>query len=310
MSTARHRRARARTRTRNIVAVALPALAVALIPAAVDARPDANEAASPTVVMDSATAAATAAAVEDLADVERETRVSRSTRERVPAPTETPTPTPTPEATPTPEPTPEPTVVDHRFATAALNVRVAPARDADVITVLARGAKVGVTGTTDGAWVQVLHDGSPAWVNGDYLASSPPPKETAQPEPTTQKSSGGLSSAPCPTGSSVENGLSSAAIAVHRAVCAQFPQITSYGGLRPGDGGAHGQGRALDIMVTGSLGDSVAAFVRENYQALGVTEVIWKQRIWTVERASEGWRPMSDRGSATANHYDHVHVTT
>jgi hypothetical protein len=308
VSTARHRRVRTRTRTRNLVAVALPAMAVALIPVAVDARPDANEAASATVVMDSATAAATAAAVEDLADVERETRVSRSTRERVPAPTETPTPTP--EATPTPEPTPEPTVVDHRFATAALNVRVAPARDADVITVLARGAEVGVTGTTDGAWVQVLHDGSPAWVNGDYLASSPPPKETAQPEPTAQKSSGGLSSAPCPTGSSVENGLTSAAIAVHRAVCAQFPQITSYGGLRPGDGGAHGQGRALDIMVTGSLGDSVAAFVRENYRALGVTEVIWKQRIWTVERASEGWRPMSDRGSATANHYDHVHVTT
>jgi len=300
VSTARHRRARVRPRlTRTLVGVALPAACVAMIPVAVDARPGSTEADPPTVV----TAPVAAA---DLEDVEREARVSRSTRERAPAPTATPTATA--ESTPTPEPTPEPTVVDHRFATAALNVRVGPARDADVITVLARGAKVGITGTTDGDWVQVLHDGSPAWVNGDYLATSPPPKETAEPSPTADAPQG-LSTAPCPTGSEVENGLTSNAIAVHRAVCARFPQITSYGGLRPGDGGEHGQGRALDIMVTGSLGDSVAAFVRENYKALGITEVIWEQRIWTVGRASEGWRPMSDRGSATANHYDHVHVT-
>ena len=32
--------------------------------------------------------------------------------------------------------------------------------------------------------------------------------------------------------------------------------------------------------------------------------------IWSVERGGEGWRGMSDRGSTTANHYDHVHVTT
>ena len=302
MSTARHRRARVRPRrTRTLVGVALPAACVAMIPVAVDARPGSTEADPPTVVTVPAAAA-------DLEDVEREARVSRSTRERAPAPTPTPTATVTAESTPTPEPTPEPTVVDHRFATAALNVRVGPARDADVITVLTRGAKVGITGTTEGDWVQVLHDGSPAWVNGDYLATSPPPKETAEPSPTADAPQG-LSTAPCPTGSEVEDGLTSNAIAVHRAVCAQFPQITSYGGLRPGDGGEHGQGRALDIMATGSLGDSVAAFVRENYKALGVTEVIWEQRIWTVERASEGWRPMSDRGSATANHYDHVHVT-
>ena len=300
MSTARHKRARVRShRTRTLVGVALPAACVAMIPVAVDARPGSTAADPPTVVTVPAAAA-------DLEDVEREARVSRSTRERAPAPTATPTATA--ESTPTPEPTPEPTVVDHRFATAALNVRVGPARDADVVTVLARGAKVGITGTTDGDWVQVLHDGSPAWVNGDYLATSPPPKETAEPSPTADAPQG-LSTAPCPTGSEVENGLTSNAIAVHRAVCAQFPRIATYLGLRPGDGGEHGQGRALDIMVTGSLGDSVAAFVRENYQALGVTEVIWQQRIWTVERASEGWRPMSDRGSATANHYDHVHVT-
>ena len=30
---------------------------------------------------------------------------------------------------------------------------------------------------------------------------------------------------------------------------------------------------------------------------------------WTVQRADDGWRWMEDRGSTTANHYDHVHVT-
>jgi hypothetical protein len=37
---------------------------------------------------------------------------------------------------------------------------------------------------------------------------------------------------------------------------------------------------------------------------------MYSQRIWSVERSSEGWRYVEDRGSATANHYDHVHVTT
>jgi len=91
-------------------------------------------------------------------------------------------------------------------------------------------------------------------------------------------------------------------------VCARFPSVSSYGGIR-GGGGNHGQGRALDIMVRGATGDRIAAFLRANARALGVTEVIWEQRIWTVQRAGEGWRPMPDRGSATANHYDHVHVS-
>ncbi len=46
-----------------------------------------------------------------------------------------------------------------------------------------------------------------------------------------------------------------------------------------------------------------------HYAALGVSYVIYSQRIWSVERAGEGWRGMSNRGSATANHYDHVHVS-
>jgi uncharacterized protein YgiM (DUF1202 family) len=185
------------------------------------------------------------------------------------------------------------------YATAGLNVRTAADTDSDIVTVLARGSEVTVTNNTDGAWVQIIHDGSGAWVHGDFLSEDEPSNE----------SSGGISFEPCPSGSAVESGLTQDAIRVHRAVCAQFPGVDSYGGYRSG-GGAHSQGRALDIMTSNrSLGDSIAAWVRENHSALGVSEVIWAQRIWTVERSSEGWRWMEDRGSDTANHYDHVHVT-
>ena len=43
---------------------------------------------------------------------------------------------------------------------------------------------------------------------------------------------------------------------------------------------------------------------------LGISQVIWRQHIWTVQMAGSGWRSMDDRGSPTANHMDHVHVTT
>ena len=91
-------------------------------------------------------------------------------------------------------------------------------------------------------------------------------------------------------------------------MCNRWPQITGYDGYRP-DGGYHGSGRAVDIMVSGQLGWEVANWVRANAGSLGVSEVIYAQQIWTVQRAGEGWRWQSDRGSATANHYDHVHIS-
>jgi hypothetical protein len=108
----------------------------------------------------------------------------------------------------------------------------------------------------------------------------------------------------------MEQGLTPDAITVHRALCARYPQITAYGGVRQGDGGEHGSGRAVDAMISDSTtGWQIARWVRANAARLGVSQVIYSQHIWTVQRGSEGWRAMPDRGSATANHYDHVHVT-
>lgn len=206
-----------------------------------------------------------------------------------------------------------PEVVDHKFATAPLNVRAEPSDKAPLLDVLDWADKIAVSGETKGEWSEVVVDEKSRWVHTDYLADKKP-KPEPEPKPDATESSepatSGLSSAACATGSDVESGLVSNAVSVHRAVCAAFPEVTTYGGVRPGDDGEHGTGQALDIMVSDSgTGDQIAEFVRANADALGVSEVLWSQRIWTVERSSEGWRWMEDRGSVTANHYDHVHVT-
>ena len=69
----------------------------------------------------------------------------------------------------------------------------------------------------------------------------------------------------------------------------------------------HDDGLALDFMTRN--GGPLADYVQANAKRLGVTYIIWNQRIWSVARSSEGWRAMADRGSVTANHKDHVHVS-
>ena len=101
-------------------------------------------------------------------------------------------------------------------------------------------------------------------------------------------------------------GLGPNASAVYSAVRTQFPSMTNIGGYRAGDPGDHGSGRAVDIMVTGSTGDAIAAYLQQNAGRLNIKYLIWKQRYW---QPGSDWRMMSDRGSATQNHYDHVHVS-
>ena len=196
---------------------------------------------------------------------------------------------------------PEPS--DHLWATAELNLWSGPGEDTDLVGVVPDGTRVAVTGAEENGFAEVVRDGYARWVNATYLSESNPSSSTST-APAT------VSYAPCRLGSSVESGLTPDAVRVYRAVCAAFPQVTSYGGLRPGDSGEHGTGQALDIMTSDkALGDAIAAWVVDHHTELGVSEVLWWQQIWTVERMSEGWRPFSDRGSATANHMDHVHVT-
>ncbi|NYF97295.1 hypothetical protein [Janibacter cremeus] len=125
-------------------------------------------------------------------------------------------------------------------------------------------------------------------------------QESATPEPSSGVQTGGYAS------QAAAIGLGPNASAVYSAVRNQFPDITNIGGYRAGDPGDHGSGRAADIMVSGARGDQVAAWLQQNAGSLNIKYVIWKQRIW---RPGSSWSYMEDRGSATANHYDHVHVS-
>ena len=159
-----------------------------------------------------------------------------------------------------------------------------------VLAVLAPGDKVDVTGEKKRGWTQIMHKDAPRWVKSSGL--------TKEQE---------LSTKPCAEESD-EGGLQPDTVRVLRAVCAKFPAVRSYGGTR-GGGGDHATGRALDIMVDPATGDQIAAFLQKHRAELGIHYLIWQQRIWRPA-TSGSWRGMSDRGSPTANHMDHVHAST
>ncbi|WP_248581157.1 hypothetical protein [Nocardioides sp. InS609-2] len=179
------------------------------------------------------------------------------------------------------------------WTTEELNLWSGPGRDDVRLGVVKPSKQVLVTGREQGEREEIVVDGDALWVSSGYLDDE---------EPVA-----GIGGS-CTNGTSVPSGVSPNIAKVHAAVCAAFPQITTYGTFR-GDG-EHAQGRAVDIMVSGATGWDVANFVRAHYAELGVEYLIHAQKIWSVERGGEGWRGMSDRGSITANHYDHVHVTT
>ena len=187
-----------------------------------------------------------------------------------------------------------------------------PALDG-VVDRLERGARVDLTGRTEAGFAEIVVHGVTAWVRAADTGANPPPAEVEEAVDDAVVARGsvpqGVSGEPCPGGSAVESGLRASTITTYRAVCAAFPGL-SYGGLRPGDDGEHGTGEALDIMVDRATGDRVVAYLQENATRLGVDNVIWRQRIWFVGDAFTQWKAMADRGSPTANHYDHVHVGT
>ncbi|MDQ4118113.1 MAG: hypothetical protein M3235_14295, partial [Actinomycetota bacterium] len=73
-----------------------------------------------------------------------------------------------------------------------------------------------------------------------------------------------------------------------------------------GNASDHPDGKALDLMTSDpARGDAIAECALANAEELGVTYVIWNQRINT----GSGWESMEDRGGDTANHKDHVHIS-
>lgn len=117
-----------------------------------------------------------------------------------------------------------------------------------------------------------------------------------------------VSGEPCSVSSSIEGGLSSNAISAYRAVCANFPQVKSYGGRRNDPGSDHNSGNAVDVMIRGQVGDEITSFLIKNRNELNIKYVIWEQKIFAPYTGWKG-RPMENRGNDTANHFDHVHIS-
>jgi hypothetical protein len=84
-----------------------------------------------------------------------------------------------------------------------------------------------------------------------------------------------------------------------------FGEPTVLGVAGRGGTSDHPSGKALDFMVDRATGNALAACALRDQKTLGVSYVIWRQRI----NFGSGWKPMEDRGGVTANHFDHVHVS-
>lgn len=84
-----------------------------------------------------------------------------------------------------------------------------------------------------------------------------------------------------------------------------FGVDTVYGVAGRANASDHPRGKALDFMVDRAAGDRLAAYARANMDELGISYVIYRQRIDT----GSGWEAQEDRGGVTANHMDHVHIS-
>lgn len=203
------------------------------------------------------------------------------------------------------------------WTTAPLKLRLKPTGASRADGTYPEDRRIGVTGERRGGYAEVVFDRQSRWVTASYLskekvvekapkAAAPGGSGEGSSSGGSSEGSSGISGAPCPDGSEIEAGLQPAAIKVYRAVCNAFPSLSAYGGQ---DGhGEHVNGQAIDFMVSGSLGEQVKDYLYANRAAFDLFDIIWAQTIWTIERSGEGFRSMEDRGSATANHFDHVHI--
>ncbi|MCW5953679.1 MAG: hypothetical protein KIT69_15610, partial [Propionibacteriaceae bacterium] len=81
----------------------------------------------------------------------------------------------------------------------------------------------------------------------------------------------------------------------------------------------HKEGRALDWRMSMKsksqrkrVDQALAWMTANNGEVayrLGIMYILWNQKIWSIYYPELGWRKMENRGSWTANHKDHVHIS-
>lgn len=106
-------------------------------------------------------------------------------------------------------------------------------------------------------------------------------------------------------------------VMIGRTVNIKWDDVKEVGGYRPYDPYPdHPSGRAADIMMpnggSGSdvqLGNEIARYFQKHAKEYGIYYMLWRQKMWKAGDPVGAWTSVSDRGSPTANHMDHVHIT-
>ena len=218
-----------------------------------------------------------------------------------------------------------------KFIQANTVVRAQASTDAASLGSVKAGDEIKVTEKVEAGFRQVAFDGKVGFVLETRLGDAAPVKETPKPKAaaaakgTAAKASAAkpaaAKSAPQAAAASYEGpatysgktvlGLKPKAMVVYNAVTERW-SFSSIGGYRATNNRSnHGSGGAIDFMLRpgadSDKGWAVANYVAANASAFGIDHIIFEQKIWTPYKPY--WRPMANRGSITANHYDHVHVS-
>ena len=229
---------------------------------------------------------------------------------------------PTTPAKPKPSTPATPKVTGVRYATTALDIRTASGSSSRTVGEVTTGTALSITGVTANGRSQIVYRGQTRWVTSKWLSANKP--GTTKPAASKKTKSGKTSTPSSPGnwnklmagGSEGLSGLRPSAKGLVNNVLQNFPQINTIYGVRPHDPYPdHPSGHAIDLMLPNyksneALGWKMAKYYQAHASELGVSYIIFHQQIWSVARDSEGWRHMEDRGGDTANHMDHVHITT
>lgn len=147
----------------------------------------------------------------------------------------------------------------------------------------------------------IVRDATSALQDSAVAPPPPPPADSGAPGGR----GGGSGPSSCANGTdgfgSVDGGVAAAG---EQLRCA-FGVDRVYGVAGRSNASDHPAGKALDFMVDRATGERLAEYALANRERLGISYVIYRQRIDT----GDGWESMEDRGGVTANHMDHVHIS-
>jgi uncharacterized protein YgiM (DUF1202 family) len=206
------------------------------------------------------------------------------------------------------------------YATSSVRVRAGATTSSAILGSLNVGDHVGTRGTPVNGWTPVSYRGANAWVASAYLSTSkpvaaPPANNTSSSPSSNSGTTASSWSVLRANGSSGLDGLRPSATGIVNRTVAVFPQIKTIYGVHADSLPDHPSGHAVDLMLPhgaadNALGWSIANYFKSHATELGVQYIMFDNKIWNIARNSEGWRAVADRGSVTANHMDHVHITT